>query len=204
MHTSFPDELGREIAKLTERFGTPIIRNVAVGTRGFWQRQTQSRTSEVCMVVRRPNGRLLIAAKTFYPPGAYRLMTGGVESGERVLDALLRETYEETGLEVVVRRLLAIVAYRPEDAVPGDDGAPRYVTFAFLLDETGGTLGATDPNERLAAYREIEPAELPAIADHLDQLPDAYDEILADNWQVWGRFRAVIHRVVWDALNTDG
>ncbi len=121
MQTSLPDDLQREVESLIEQFGTPIIRDVAVGTRGFWQRQTQSRTSEVCM-----------------------------------------------------------------------------------LDEIGGALGVTDPNERLAAYREIEPAELPAIADHLDQLPDVHDEILADNWQVWGRFRAVIHRVVWDALNTDG
>jgi len=31
------------------------------------------------------------------------------------------------------------------------------------------------------SYCEITLGELPAIADHLDQLPDAYDEILADN-----------------------
>ncbi len=201
MYPSLPAELGREIAALAEQYGTTHMRTVAVGTDAFWQRQTANRTCEVCMVVRRPNGRLLIAAKTFYPPGAYRLMTGGVESGEPVRDALLRETSEETGLDVVIRHLLAVVAYRPE-ATHREGGESRFVTVAFLLDEIGGTLGATDPNERLMGYREIAPEELPTVADHLDQLPDAYDEILADNWQVWGRFRAVIHRVVWDALNS--
>lgn len=201
MPTALPDELEREIAGLAQRFGTPLVRAVAIGTETFWRRHTESRTCEVCMVMRRPNGRLLTASKIFYPEGTYRLMTGGVEPGERVLDALLRETYEETGLHIAIRRLLAVVAYRSAETDSGSE--PCFFTVAFLLDERGGTLGATDPNERLLGYREVAPEELPTIAEHLDALPDVHDEILADNWRDWGRFRAVIHRTVWDALNMD-
>ena len=48
-----------------------------------------------------------------------------------------------------------------------------FVTFAFLLDEVGGTLGAHDPEERIASFREIEVAELPALdLQHLRRLTD--------------------------------
>lgn len=149
-----PGDADEEIADLVRRFGPTLERAVAAGTDAFWRRQ--GRTREVCMVVRRPSGRLLTATKTFYPAGVYRLLTGGVERGERVLEALLRETHEETGLRVKVRRLLAVIAYRAEDAA--DDDPPRFHTFAFLLDEVGGTLGATDPDERIAAYGESRPS----------------------------------------------
>lgn len=204
MDTFLPDDVQREVESLTARYGMPVARVVSVGTVAFWEHHTSNRTSEVCMVVRRRNGHLLTARKTFYPGDTYRLMTGGVEPGEQVIDALVREIYEETGLEVAIRRFLAVVAYYPEDAVSRGDCATRFVSFAFLIDEIAGTLGATDPNERLAAYREIMPAELPTLADHLDRLSDVHDEDLGENWREWGRFRAIIHRAVWDALNADG
>ncbi|MGI8854620.1 MAG: NUDIX hydrolase [Thermomicrobiales bacterium] len=204
MNALLPAAIRQEVESLTVRFGAPVARSVAIGTAAFWQHHTSNRKSEVCMVVRRRNGHLLTARKTFYPEGAHRLMTGGVEPGERIIDALMREIDEETGLEVAVRRFLAVVAYHPEDAVASNDRVTRFVSFAFLVDEIAGTLGATDPNERLAAYREIMPAELPTLADDLDQLPDVHDEDLGENWREWGRFRAIIHHVVWDALNADG
>ena len=98
------------------------------------------------MVVRRPNGKVLVAIKTFYPRGAYRLPTGGIHHGERVLDALLRETHEETGLDTAVRRFLATISYRGRST---PNAAPLFHTFAFLLDELGGTLGALDTNEEI-------------------------------------------------------
>ena len=63
------------------------------------------------MVIRRPNGRILLSIKTFYPRGAYRLPTGGIHPGEGVHDALVREAHEETGLDLTVERFLARIAY---------------------------------------------------------------------------------------------
>lgn len=152
------------------------------------------------MVVRRPNGKLLTFTKTFYPPGVYRLLTGGVEPGEGVLDALRREVKEETGLEVAIRRFLALIAYHAEGA---PDAPPRMFTFAFLLDEVGGTLGAADPAERLADYGEVDIPDLLSIADQLDHLPDRYSDDFGESWRDWGSFRAIVHRGVWRTLDEE-
>jgi NAD+ diphosphatase len=151
------------------------------------------RYGEVCMVVRRSNGRLITAIKTFYPGGCFRLLTGGVAHGETIEAALQREVEEETGLQTVIRRFLAVIVYPPQ----------RFATFAFLLDERGGELGSRDPHERIAAFREIEVAELPLLAATLEAAPDRFDDEIGGNWREWGRFRAIVHRVVYQALSND-
>jgi NAD+ diphosphatase len=61
-------------------------------------------------------------------------------------------------------------------------------------------LGSRDPHEQITEFRTIPPNALPAIATQLDRLPDTYSEELGDTWDAWGRFRAIVHRAVWDAL----
>lgn len=191
-------EILAEIEQLAERFGHPLQRAVEIDVNALFDPLGKSdRYGEVCMVIRRPNGRLLTAIKTFYPRDAYRLLTGGIHHGEQILPALLRETAEETGLDVEITRFLAHVDYRHQGA---PDDAPSFSTFAFLLDEIGGTLDCADPAERLEAFRELEIAELPALAAHLDSLPDELSLDINGRWRLWGRFRAVIHRAVYQAL----
>src|SRR3989441_6139217 len=106
--------------------------------------QNPDRFAEVCMVVRRRSGKVPLCIKTFYPRGAYRLPTGGIHRGERILDALLRETDEETALEIEVRRFLVWITYR-DVSLPHPP--PLFHTFAFLLDEVGGTFRTRDEEE---------------------------------------------------------
>jgi 8-oxo-dGTP pyrophosphatase MutT (NUDIX family) len=190
-------ETRREIDALAARFGQPLV--VDSPLPGYFEDPIRKpdRYGEVCMVVRRPNGALLLSIKTFYPRGAYRLPTGGIHPGEEILDALVRETHEETGLEFEVRRFLARIAYHSDDAPAG---APLFHTFAFLLDETGGTLGALDTTEQIEDWREIAVADLPRVADFLDDLKTAGTLDIGGDWRAWGKFRAVVHRVVADAL----
>lgn len=188
-----------EIARLSERYGTPILHNAELYTGDDYEPLNKpDRYGEVCMVVRRPNGRLITMKKDFYPPNTFRLLTGGINHGESIYDGLLRETQEETGLQVNITRFMAVVTYETETS----ETRPSFYTFAFLLDEVGGTLGAIDEDEAVEAFREIEPSELPALADQLERLSsdrERPNQKLGD-WGDWGRFRAVIHRVVWDAL----
>src|SRR5579884_2066069 len=104
----------KELEQLAQHYGQPLVRTVDLDVKHLFDPLSRGhdRMGEVCMVVRRPKGRLLIMKKTFYPPEGYRLMTGGIHHEEPILDALLRETHEETGLEVSVNRFLAAVAYR--------------------------------------------------------------------------------------------
>lgn len=152
------------------------------------------RVGEVCMVIRRPNGKLLLSIKSIYPRGAYRLPTGGVGPGEAIIAALFREVNEETGLTCRLRRFLSLISYH----VAGEK-APVFHTFAFLLDEAGGTLGALDESELIEEYIEIEPSELPRVAERLEALPEG-DRGIVGSWRDWGKFRAVVHRAVHEAL----
>src|SRR5579859_602192 len=112
MISSLPQNTQSELEQLAQRYGRPLIQDINLhASKLFDPLSKRDRYGEVCMVIRRKNGRILTMTKTFYPQGAYRLPTGGINHGESIFAALLRETQEETGLEVKVTRFLAIVLY---------------------------------------------------------------------------------------------
>ena len=190
-------EFDQEVAELAARYGEPRRVDATINDGFFDPIHNPDRVGEVCMIVRRPNRKVLLSIKTFYPRGAYRLPTGGIHHGEGIFDALVRETLEETGLETTIRRFLAAIAYRPRSS---PDGPPIFHTFAFLLDEVGGMLEARDREERIEEYREVDPTELPAVADGLERVTSMHSVDIGGDWADWGRFRAVAHRVVHEAL----
>jgi 8-oxo-dGTP pyrophosphatase MutT (NUDIX family) len=206
-----------EVAGLAARYGQPRRLAAELAGAPFSPLVLNDRYGEVCMVVRRPNGRLITAIKTFYPPGAFRLLTGGVGHGEPIAEALLREVAEETGLQTIVRRFLAVIEYqlrglrvagwRIGDRLPTPQLptaiSSNFATFAFLLDEVGGTLHAHDPGEQIGAFRELAVAGLPALAETLESLPDTIDRAIEGSWRDWGRFRAIAHRAIYDALRDE-
>jgi 8-oxo-dGTP pyrophosphatase MutT (NUDIX family) len=194
-----PTAVDRELEELARRFGRPVTVDAPIDDSfkdPIWKRD---RFGEVCMVIHRRGGGLLLSIKTFYPRGAFRLPTGGIHHGEGVYDALVREAYEETGLVTTVDRFLARIAYHPLSR-PGAE--PVFHTFAFLLNEVRGTLGALDESERIEAWKEVAVADLPAVADTLDDLKTQGAEDIGGDWRAWGKFRAVVHRVVHQALTS--
>jgi 8-oxo-dGTP pyrophosphatase MutT (NUDIX family) len=199
MFSFLPSSIQDELQKLTQRYGEPLSKVVDLQTANLFDPLSKTdRYGEVCMVIRRKNGRLLTMIKSYYPEGCYRLLTGGINHGEYVLDALLRETQEETGLQVTVQRFLAAVTYYQQSSL--EDQAPAFYTFAFLLDETDGVLAPEDEEEKVEGFREVTIDELLPLAERLDKLGDQYSPQLKGEWNDWGHFRAVIHRVVWEAL----
>ncbi len=189
-----------DIAALAARYGEPRHIRVTLTGAPFRPLSSDDRIGEVCMVVRRLNGKFITAIKTFYPPGAFRLLTGGIDHGEAVEAALLREIAEETGLDVAVRRFLAVIEYAWADVDKAVGANPSFATFAFLVDEIGGTFGVVDEDEQIGAFREVAVDELPALADTLDTVADGYHPEIEGSWADWGRFRAVVHRAVYAAL----
>ena len=189
-------ELDKEIAELAARYGEP--RRVEALIRPFFDPvQRPDRFAEVCMVIRRKNGKVPLSIKTFYPRGAHRLPTGGIHHGERILDALRRETDEETGLETETKRFLTWITYR---AVSAPDGPALFHTFAFLLDEIGGRFHTSDLEEQIEEWIEVEPAALSDIADRLDRITSGPSHEIGGDWADWGHFRAIVHRVVHEEL----
>ena len=199
----FLPERQRELADLAQRYGQPLIEVAdASAYEGYLRSfRMEKRVGEACMVIRRPNGRLLTMTKPFYPQGIYRLPTGGIDRGEAILHGLLRETEEETSLTVEVQRFLALAVYTRRDTdIPPE--WREYATYAFLLDEVGGALHVQDEHEQIAGFREILPDDLPDIVRELDTLGGDYNDELKAGIGDWGHYRAVIHRLVWQALQT--
>jgi ADP-ribose pyrophosphatase YjhB (NUDIX family) len=190
-----PQDIESQVEALSREYGPPLRCSVRLGSLALWQKR--ARLAEVCMVIRRSNGNLLTFRKTFYPPGIYRLLTGGVDRGEMAIHALHREVAEETGLNVHVARFLAAVKYCAED---GDAKYPVAFSCAFLLDEIGGVLACHDPDEELESFSEIQPEQLPMLVEQLENLPDSYSRHFNESWRDWGLYRAAAHRAVAQAL----
>ncbi len=108
----------------------------------------------------------------------------------------MRETHEETGLKVNVNSFLAALAY----SLNGNEKTPIFYTFAFLLDEVSGTLGALDETERVEAFREVSVEDLPKMADMLRHIQHEPSREIGGNWHDWGVFRAAVHDAVYTAL----
>lgn len=148
----------------------------------------------------RPDGRIWLMIKRYYPSGAYRLPTGGIKHGEPVLQALVRETYEETGWRLPASAYLADIRYRFE--LPAGE-LLTYRSHAFLLACGDAPPTVLDTGEEIDDFRSITVAELVSVADFLEGLPDRHSDRFG-SWRDWGAFRAVVHRVVAAALAERG
>lgn len=182
-----------EYAELEKAFGPCARRAYEILTSGAdfdeWTRKlAKDRRAEVGMVIVNPTGQVLTHTKSFYPAGAFRIPTGGVGPDERVLDALRREVWEETGLEAEVQRLLAAIEYRFTDGAR----EVRFATYLFLLHADGHEPRAQDAGEDIAEFVWTDVPGLQRIAAQLESLPG--------RWNEWGRFRALAHRVAAETL----
>ena len=175
-----------EVTAIAALLGQPLRRQAAceIGEELFVTRfmRASDRRGEVVLAIERPNGRLLLHRKTHYGADHFRLPTGGVNLDEPVLDAVLRETAEETGLEVTVQRFLAVIEY----TLRFDPIRLPFVSYVFHLGETGGQL-SLDGGE-VASFAECGPDELPVVAATLRSIPGERG--------YWGRWRAIAHDVV--------
>jgi 8-oxo-dGTP pyrophosphatase MutT (NUDIX family) len=185
-------KVNTELDDLSRAYGYPVIVSETLRIKTMFG-ALDERPAEVVPVIKRPNGCLVAMIKDNYPAAAYRLPSGGIHKGEPILDALLRESYEETGLRVVVRRFLAIVRYQVIIAT-GRTG--RFTSYAFLV-EGDGPLAPQDPNERIADLREVAVTDLRPMADFLHNLRTEGE----NDWNDWGRYRAVVHRAVAEVLD---
>lgn len=139
------------------------------------------------MVIPRTDGRVLLMTKRFYPPGLFRLPTGGMARGETAEAAFVREAREETGLTVEIDKYLGKIDY----LLVYDDYRQSFTSHVFLAKPTDGDIAPEDDDEEITEFREVFPEELEQVAEDLEALKQT-----ATEWAGWGRFRAVAHRFV--------
>ena len=177
----------REIEELARQYGPIERRSFSLERSGerceHWRRALATRRGEVIFVVERPAG-LILHTKDTYPPGIYRLPSGGVSWGESVLSALHREVREEMGLEIEVERLLGLLEYE----IHCEEKTLPFVSYVFLVRGGEGELIPQDEEERILSFRQVSVAELAAVADSL--------RAIEEDWRDWGEFRALAHDFV--------
>src|SRR5262249_45033244 len=153
------ETVSQDLGWLRKRYGRfPHVERV-LANGDFAPVRGRKRRSEVAMAIRRPGGGILLQTKAFYPPGTFRLPTGGIQEGEDVEHALLREVHEESNLDVEIERLVAVIDHATV-AAPSP-----FRTYMFLLREIGGTLKVNDPDERISGWDARDRAGLEAAAE---------------------------------------
>lgn len=150
--------------------------------------QQKTRRGEVVMLIPNEQGQLWLHTKAFYPQGIYRLMTVGLEPGEKPDDALRREVVEETGFIAKIERCLAVITYNFQ---AGKNALP-FASYLFLTKPTRGLPQPTDPKEAIAHFKAIPVEALPDIAQRLRTITGDFAD--------WGIFRAIAHDVAYRVL----
>ena len=91
---------------------------------------------------------------------AWNLPGGVIEPGELPTEAAIREVKEETGLNVVIERLVGVY---------GKPDKPTSLVFSFLCRVTGGELDLTDESDdtRYFAINNIPPNTFPRQVERI-------------------------------------
>jgi ADP-ribose pyrophosphatase YjhB (NUDIX family) len=116
-------------------------------------------------------GRLLLVRRA--DNGYWVLPGGGVDSGERVVEALVREVEEETGLHVMPVNLFGIYS-NPDVVISYEHGARQYhvISLGFLCEPMYGELRLTPETlEWSYCYADALPEHV--AETHLERIRDA-------------------------------
>jgi 8-oxo-dGTP pyrophosphatase MutT (NUDIX family) len=177
------------LARLKQRFGPFQTHHVEVPAStkvmlSFMEKmESKGRRGEVVIVIPDEEGRVWLHTKDFYPPGIYRLMTGGVKPKEAPDKAFLRETQEETGLQVKIKRCLAVVTYQFQNL----ETTLPFVSYLFLAKSTPHSPQPADIAENITDFKAVPGPTLLDVAQQLCGIQGDFAD--------WGRFRAVAHEL---------
>ncbi|MHB8895254.1 MAG: NUDIX hydrolase [Candidatus Geothermincolia bacterium] len=134
----------------------------------------KGRAHDVTMFIRKRDNPVEIAVirKPFFPPGVFRAPSGAANRGESLSDGAVRESKEETGLDVELTRYVA----RINAKFTCDGKVIDWVSHVLEANELAGVLAPIDTHE-IAEARWAS----------LDELQGAIRQALLDTG--WGLFR---------------
>ncbi|MGY4100496.1 NUDIX hydrolase [Nocardia sp. R16R-3T] len=115
----------------------------------------------VSALVRDDLGRILMIHRT--DNDKYSIPGGGLEAGETIAEAVIREVKEETGIDVQVTGLIGVFS-NPEHVIAYDDGEVRQeFSICFYADPIGGYLQTSNESKEV---KWVAPDDLSALDIH--------------------------------------
>jgi 8-oxo-dGTP pyrophosphatase MutT (NUDIX family) len=174
------------LAPIRARYGEPAIlewegeiteREYGIAT------YNPRRTHDVTLFIL--NGpELALIRKHPFPPDIWRPPGGGVKPGEDFVEAVVREAYEETGLDVTLERYLV-------------EARARFL-FSDVLEWRTHVFLATTEDEKLHVHDTDEIAE--ARWGTLEELAGPLRERLLGTGRAFWRYRVALHDAAIEAL----
>ena len=182
----------KEIIQLASMYGVPKFMDSYIDGDSYLYESRLSRSmkrrGEVVITIQRPQDRLLLHRKSWYEPGIYRLLTGGVDLDEKIEDALFRELDEETGMTVGKVDFLGVLNAHISSGTDELD----FASYVFYLRDLQGSPRLPIGPEDISDFRDVTIEDLPMIADELRNVPPPRTG--------WGEWRAIAHDFVYECL----
>lgn len=135
-------------------------------------------------VIQHPDGRFLITQRVMtksWAPGWWEVSGGGCMAGETSLEAVKRETFEETGLDVTGSRGGYGFTYKREN--PGEGDNYFVDVYKFIVDFQEEDLNLQEAETlgyKLATLDEIKELAAQGIFLHYDSIKQIFTEPLEE------------------------
>jgi ADP-ribose pyrophosphatase YjhB (NUDIX family) len=105
--------------------------------------------------------------------GRWCVPGGGLEAGESVEEACLREVWEETGLRARVTRLIGVYSDPDQLVIYSDGNKAFFVVLSFEVEVIGGELGLSDETTEAGYFSLAEMDSMPMHGRHKHRVMDA-------------------------------
>jgi ADP-ribose pyrophosphatase YjhB (NUDIX family) len=105
--------------------------------------------------------------------GLWCVPGGGMESGESAAEACIREVWEETGLNVRVKRLIGVYSNPNQLVVYADGNKAQMVVMSFEVEVMSGELGLSNETTEAGFFSVEEMETMPMHGKHKERVEDA-------------------------------
>src|SRR5512134_2387152 len=100
-----------------------------------------------------------------------------MEPGESAAEACEREVFEETGLQVRVKRFVGIYSHPDQLVVYADGNKFQIVALHFEAEITGGELGLSDETSDFGYFARQELDTLEMLGRHKERILDTLENL---------------------------
>ncbi|MFZ5986500.1 MAG: NUDIX hydrolase [Bacillota bacterium] len=151
----------------------------------------KDRRGEVVFCVIRPDNTIITVTSEEYPKGIFRIPTGGINYSEDIVDAVLRETREELGIDAEIIGFAGVIRIRFEYS----DLNEMFYSYLFILKEISGRLLLDASDDEISEVKLVDLEELDEIVNKLNSIEG--------EWRDWGKFRHVTSNAILEYLKAN-